>query len=165
LAFNASESGKAPPESDACAVQVFYTLTEQNYRQEDSAIQVIKTGDWQSLTFTIPYGARAKPLRIDPSDRPSVIEVREICVKGDNGAKTLWRWDSRRISETIALDGTASFLAGDTAQMTVLSTGFDPQIVLLEVTGPEYDQPLQLELLMKVTSPALWIERITKQPA
>lgn len=165
LAFNASESSKAPPESDACAVQVFYTLGEQDYRQEDSAIQVIKTGDWQRLTFAIPYGIRTKPLRIDPSDRPSVIEIREICVKGEQGAKTLWRLDPGRISQTIALDGTASFLAGDASQMTVLSTGFDPEIMLLEVTGAEYGQSLQLELLMKVTAPALWIERIAKQLA
>jgi len=163
LAFNACESSKAPPWSDACAVQVFYTLGEQNYRQEDSAIQVIKTGDWQRLTFPIPYGVRTKPLRVDPADRPSVIEIRDICVKRDDGAMPLWRWDSGRTSQAIALAGTASFLTDGTPQMTVLSTGFDPQLLLLEVTGPDYEQPLRLELLMRVTPPVSWLERAAKQ--
>jgi hypothetical protein len=163
LAFNAAESSKAPAGSDACAVQVFYTLTEQGYREEDSAIQVIRTGEWQRLTFAIPYGLRTKPLRLDPADRPSVIEIRDICVKPDGGAVPLWQWDPERSSATIALAGTATFLAGDASQMTVLSTGFDPQLLLLELATPAYEQPLRLELQMKVTPPASWIENISKQ--
>jgi hypothetical protein len=162
LAFNASESSKAPAGSDQCAVQIFYSLAAENYREDHSAIQVIRTGEWHRLTFAIPYGVRTKPLRIDPSDRPSVIELRDIRVKGADSGELLWRWDSGQTSETVALASTASFLPGDTRQMTVLSTGFDPQVLLLEVTGSKYEQPLRLELLMKVTAPAEWIERTSK---
>jgi hypothetical protein len=162
VAFNASESSKAQAGSDQCAVQIFYSLAEENYREEHSAIRIIKTGEWHRLIFAIPYGVRTKPLRIDPADRPSVIELRDIRVKEADGGELLWRWDSGQTSQTVALDGTASFLAGDTRQMTVLSTGFDPQLLLLEVTGEKYERPLRLELLMKVTAPALWIERVSK---
>ncbi len=158
LATNALESTKEPAGSDACAVQVFYTLAEQDYRQEDSAIQVIKTGEWQLVTFTIPYGARTKPLRLDPADRPCVIEVRDICVKSDDGARLLWQWDPRHSSQSIALAGTAAFLTGESAPMTALSTGVDPQLLLLEVAGPAYERPLRVELQMKITTPAAWIE-------
>jgi Methyltransferase domain len=161
LAFNASESSKAPAGSDRCAVQIFYSLATPDYREEHSAIQVIKTGEWHRLIFAIPYGVRAKPLRVDPADRPSVIEFRDIRVKGADSRELLWRWDSGQTSQTVALDGTASFLTGDIREMIVLSTGFDPQLLLLKVTGPKYEQPLRLELLMKVTAPASWIERIS----
>lgn len=163
LAFNAAESSKAPSGSDACAVQVFYTVAAQHYREEDSAIQVIKTGEWQRLTFAIPYGVRTKPLRLDPADRPSVIQIRDICVKPEDGVVPLWQWDSGRTSETIALAGATTFLTGNASQMTVLSTGFDPQLLLLEIVNSAYEQPLRLELQMKVTPPALWIESIAKQ--
>lgn len=172
LRFNASESAKAaresakvPPGSDLCAVQVFYTFGENDDRPENGALQVVKAGNWERLTFPLPlpYGRRTKALRVDPADRPAVIEISDISVRAQNDTAVLWRWDPERTAKSISLGGTAILLSVDSSQITVLSTGFDPQLFLLELRGPAYHKPLQLELRMRFTPPAAWIERVLCQ--
>jgi hypothetical protein len=131
-----------------CPVQVFYALGE-DYAAEHCATAAIELGKWERVTLELPAGAGNKPLRIDPSDRPCVIEISAIRIRSSGRSTVLWEWCTGQ-PLPFQEAGTAYLLDVDGAVLAV-SDGPDPQILLEGVCGPAYEQPIELDMRLRVT--------------
>lgn len=145
--FLTGELLKAASEPGHIPVQIF-TAPESRYTEQDSVTRVIEAGEWTRLYFELPCGIKSKQLRIDPADRPSIIEISDIRISPDNSAAPLWRWSGTQPPSQPQAAGTARILE-TTPLLTVLSDGVDPQL-LLNVDGID-GVPVRVEIVLRVT--------------
>jgi hypothetical protein len=129
-------------------VQAFPCL-EAGYSEANAASQHVPPGVWHELLFRLPGGSPSGPIRIDPADRPCTVTIagirlrREIdraVIKSWTEPDALRSWHWTRDVVHLPSEGTARFLTLDR----------DPQFFLPEFEGPVGDQPLLLELSMKL---------------
>lgn len=150
LAFDSAELRKKTSNPVCCPVQVFYSLG-QGYSEENSAVRVVQVGQRMRITFELPKGIPAKPLRIDPADRACIVELFEISVSAADRSVVLWRWDGTGSAPALQFGGTARLLASQ-GGITVVSDGIDPQVFLPDVGGELFERPLELDLVLRITA-------------
>jgi hypothetical protein len=152
LAFDCAQL-RAKTADPACwPVQVFYSLG-QGYSEEDSVVRLVPVGRRNRVTFELPNGIPAKPLRIDPADRACIVEFFEISVLAADRSLVLWRWDGTGPAPAFQLGGTARLLASR-GGIAVVSDGIDPQVLLPDVGGELFERPLELDLVLRITASA-----------
>ncbi len=148
-AFDSAELRKKTSTPECYSAQVFYSLG-QGYSEENSVVRIVPVGERHRVTFELPAGIPAEPLRIDPADRTCIIELYEICVSADNRSVVLWKWDGTGSPPPFQVGGTARLLAGD-GEITIMSKGNDPQL-LLDIGGEEFQRPLELDLVLRISA-------------
>jgi hypothetical protein len=111
-----------------CAVQMFFR-TRGPYCEANSITHVIESDEWRRLNFEVPLQALAFPLRLDPADRPAMIEISEISILRKNSPELLWGWRSGDVAPafTAAEDLRVISTRGG---IMVVSIGVDPQLYL-----------------------------------
>ena len=150
LAFDSAQL-RAKTADPACwPVQVFYSLG-QGYSEEDSVVRLVPVGRRNRVTFELPRGIPAKPLRIDPADRACIVEFFEISVLAADRSLLLWRWDGTGPAPAFQLGGTARLLASQ-GGIAVVSDGTDPQVLLPDIGGEFFERPLELDLVLRITA-------------
>ena len=119
-------------------LQVFYPRPE-GYAEEFSARIPLRARERESITVRIPCQAGAGSIRIDPVNRPGVIEVTSIAVRNPRGT-LLWELGSAS-ADQLRVEGTAVALEGQ--PLTLISDGDDPRMIL-----PRLDlaEPAELDL-------------------
>jgi hypothetical protein len=134
----------------ACPVQLYISFG-QGYAEENSVIRVTQVGRREDITFELPAGIPASPLRIDPADRPCIIEFLAIVVSTADRSDILWKWDCTCPIPPLTVGGTARLLSSGTG-IAILSDGIDPQVFFPEIGGESFDRPLAVELLLQITA-------------
>jgi hypothetical protein len=150
LAFDSAQLRTKTADPVCCPIQVFYSLG-QGYSEEDSVVRLVRVGQRDRVTFELPKGIPAKPLRIDPADRACIVEFFEISVLAADRSLVLWRWDGTGPAPTFQLGGTARLLASQ-GGIAVVSDGIDPQVLLPDVGGELFERPLELDLVLRITA-------------
>jgi hypothetical protein len=150
LAFDSAQLREKASNPVCCSVQVFYSLG-QGYSEENSAIRVVQVGQRTRITFELPAGIPARPLRIDPADRACIVEISEISVAAADRSVVLWKWDGTGSAPPLQVGGTARLLASR-GGIAVVSDGIDPQVFLPDVGGPLFERPLELDLVLRITA-------------
>jgi hypothetical protein len=149
LAFDSAQLRKKTSNPVCCSVQVFYSLG-QGFSEENSAVRVVEVGQRKRITFELPAGIPAKPLRIDPADRACIVEISGISVSTADRSVVLWKWDGTGPAPALQVGGTARLLASQSG-IAVVSDGIDPQLLLPDVGGPLFERPLELDLVLRIT--------------
>jgi hypothetical protein len=149
LAFDNAQLRKQAAAPGLCSVQVYYSVGGC-YTEANSAVQIAQVGKQQRLSFELPAGIPNAPLRIDPSDRVGIVEIREICISNAERSRVLWKWSATEPEPALQVDGTARLIAGKRG-VTLVSYGSDPQLLLTDVGGTRFDRPLALQLELQVT--------------
>lgn len=128
-------------------VQVFYCLGD-DYREADSSSVYVESGQWTRVSMELPAGVGKKALRLDPSDKPAVVEIPEIVIRSTLDGSCLWQ-----LQETgdIQIEGTAAGIQ-NAKRLLVFSYGNDPILMLPDLPGEAFQQPLRMELLLKIDS-------------
>lgn len=126
--------------------QVFPHLAD-GYTEASSVFTSVKVGEWQSLTLRLPRGSTHGRIRIDPADRPCVVEIAGLEVRGERDGSVLQGWGNEEIDGLSGINGLVR-LAG--AHLRFLCTGRDPHFVLPEIGGEAGDQPLVLKVRIRV---------------
>jgi hypothetical protein len=150
LAFDNAQLRKRVAEPASCSVQAFFSLGD-GFRDENSAVRVVQVGKRERIVFELPDGIPADPFRIDPADRPCIVEIFEISVLAADRSVVLWRWDGIGPDPSMLVAGTARRLASDSA-IVILSDGADPQVLFPDIGGKSFERPLELELVLQVTA-------------
>jgi hypothetical protein len=150
LVFDNAQLRKKTSNPLCCSVQVFYSLG-QGYSEENSAVRVVQMGQRHRITFELPAGIPARPLRIDPADRACIVEIFEISVSAGDRSVVLWKWDGTGSAPPLQVGGTARLLASQVG-IAVVSDGIDPQVFLPDVGGPLFERPLELDLVLRITA-------------
>lgn len=150
LAFDSAQLRKKTSNPLCCSVQVFYSLG-QGYSEENSAVRVVQMGQKKRITFELPAGIPARPLRIDPADGAGIVEIFEISVSAADRSTVLWKWDGTGSAPPLQVGGTARLLASQ-GGIAVVSDGIDPQVFLPDVGGPLFERPLELDMVLRITA-------------
>jgi len=153
-AFENEELRRRLARPSGTTLQVFYADGE-TYEERNSVARVIETGIWQRVTIDLPAGVGVRPLRLDPADRPSIIELSNIRIYTEDRSAILFNWQPPMPLPEVEAHGTARLLTMRRSDggITLLSDGGDPQVYLCNLLGAgvESAQPIELEVALRVT--------------
>jgi hypothetical protein len=136
------------PFAQQTIIQVFYT-SDGSHREEDSVYARVGHEGWKDVRIELPSSAGAAPLRIDFVSALTTIEIASIRLT--KGAATLFAADDATGFGSIKIAGDAERLPDATA-LRLRVTGIDPQLYLPAIGLPAGDEPLMLEMRLRVLS-------------
>jgi len=114
---------------EASEIQIkVYPFGAGEYSEGTSSMQTVKIGERTTLTFDLPQSLSGGRLRVDPADRPAVIELDAISISSESEIP-LWNATGPIALRRLELSGTAMLLPGED-KCLILSYGGDPQIIL-----------------------------------
>ena len=133
-------------------VQVYPFKNGVGYSAENSYGVDLKSGEWQRLAIDLASGLGDGPLRIDLASQPAVIDVAAITVRKRINDDVFWRANGSPEIASLSVAGTMSLLegSGNTEFCRFLSVGNDPQLFLPTLGPDQLNQPLCLELWVRV---------------
>jgi hypothetical protein len=113
------------------------------------------------VALELRQGSSHGPIRIDPGDRPCIVELAAVWLKRAVDGTVLASWAS--VDQLRTLRGMAELIPlPDHARSRYLSTGADPQFLLPDLDRLLTDQPLIVEVRLRVeadVAPALALLR------
>jgi hypothetical protein len=142
--------------SDETTVQVFpYGRT--GHSEATSLLRKIKTGTWNTLVFELPEGGEQGPLRVDPGEEPSFVEIDEILISSCLSGDLLWSASPSAVSHTLVAAGTATIVPSENGSC-LISFGDDPQLILLVTQN--FEGPLKLTISLRVNPSTMPVPEI-----
>jgi hypothetical protein len=118
------------------------------YKLEERLTQIIEPGKWTNAFIRLPEGPGDRPLRIDPASRTGIIDIASILLR-KVGGRTVWSWNPEESSEGFRVEGTA-YRMPSSDSFRILSFGNAPQIFLPEVPNLVNNEPLELEIRLRI---------------
>jgi hypothetical protein len=135
--------------SDAgCSLFQVFRSEAGEYETTPELSHVISPGSWINLHLDLPNGLGDRPLRIDLANRPAVVEIAALSLRKSDG-HSVWTWNPRDVTDGLRIDGTAALMPA-TDFCRVLSLGSAPHLYLPEFRGSAFEQPLALEIRLRV---------------
>jgi hypothetical protein len=129
-------------------VQVFYSA-DGVHSEEHSSLARIGHGGWKEIRIELPQGAAASPLRIDFVSALTIIEITSMRLT--KASSTCFSAPDRTGFDSIALKGDLERLADPTA-LRLKITGIDPQLWLPVMALPSGEEPLVLQMRLRVSA-------------
>jgi len=126
--------------------QVFFP-TPNGYDEQNSARFRVPLQSWQKIAVELPWGQTDFRLRIDPANRPCLIELSCIELLTPDGA-VAWRLTEIN-AHTLEVGGTAIALSRGHI-FRLVSDGNDPQVFLPPVDISGGIQPFQMQLRVRL---------------
>jgi Methyltransferase domain len=136
------------PFAQQTIIQVFYS-SDGAHREEDSVYARVGHQGWKDIRIELPPGAGASPLRIDFVSALTTLEIASLRL-GKGPAHCFAAPDARGF-ETLKTGGDVERLP-DPNVLRLRVTGIDPQLYLPAVELPPGDEPLRLEMRLRVLS-------------
>jgi Methyltransferase domain len=118
------------------------------YKPEERLTQIIEPGKWTNSFIRLPDGIGDRAMRIDPASRTGIIDISSIVLR-KMGGKTVWSWNSAESSEEFRVEGTA-YRMPSSDSLRILSFGNAPQIFLPELPNVPANEPLELEIRLRI---------------
>jgi hypothetical protein len=140
-------------------VQV-YVAGEGGYSEEESSIQSIEFG--QSKTFEFPHGVGDKPLRVDPVDCPSVVELDRISVVSLKSGAVLWNAADRTSLCGLTISESAAFLSHE-SKCLLFACANDPYLLLPRVHSDGGGVRVEISLRLRQLETVLEILNTTRR--
>jgi glycosyltransferase involved in cell wall biosynthesis len=120
-----------------------YFRRRGGYTEADSLRVSYSPSRWAALTVPLPKGTGESPLRIDPSDTPSTIRIREIVLFGETGDEILRADGSNRFEGCHIGGNDACSIRNDV--LLIEAKTDDPQVLF---DCPVTDRPVILCLTL-----------------
>jgi hypothetical protein len=136
------------PFAQQTIIQVFYS-SDGSHREEDSVYARVGHQGWKDVLIELPPQSGAAPLRIDFVSALTTIEIASIRLT--RGSATCFAAEDGMGFERIKIAGDAERLP-DSEKLCLRVTGIDPQLYLPAVNFPAGDEPLVLEMRLRVLS-------------
>jgi predicted nucleic acid-binding Zn-ribbon protein len=129
-----------------------YPFLEAGYSAETVYTADFKPGQWQHITIDLASGIGNGPLRIDLAEQPAIIDLAGIRIRKAASNEVLWSAQGLSETASLALGGTMTrFEIPDRAEFCCfLSFGSDPQLFLPYLDANQFDQPLQLDIWVRL---------------
>lgn len=134
------------PFAQQTIIQVFYS-SDGSHREEDSVYARIGHEGWKEVRIELPPHAGAAPLRIDFVSALTTIEIESIRVT--KGRAACFAAPEGTGFETITTGGDVERLP-HSAALRLRVTGVDPQLYLPAVELPAGNEPLLLQMRLRV---------------
>jgi hypothetical protein len=135
------------------------------YSEESSIRHDLAAEKWARCTVELPCGVGNGPLRIDPAEQPAVVDVSAVALRRPLDGEILW--SANGCSEVAALEigGTLARLGVNKSQefCRFISFGSDPQFFLPRLDRERFDQPLVLEIWLRVQTHVASVLRLLRE--
>ena len=125
--------------------QVFFPVPGV-YSEQHSTRFPVRVGAWQKFSAAYPQVEHGLPARIDPAERPCLIELGGIRLCASDGS-VLWSLGEDN-SHELQITGTAVPISWG-AIVKILSDGIDPQVVLPAVAAAASGDEVRLEFSLR----------------
>ena len=135
------------PFAQQTIIQVFYT-GDGTHREEDSVFARTGHEAWKEIRIELPPEARASPLRIDFASALTTIDIASIRLA--KGGSTCFSCPEGTGFDTIGLGGDVQRLPHSEV-LRLKITGVDPQLYLPAVSLPSGNEPLVLQMRLRVS--------------
>jgi glycosyltransferase involved in cell wall biosynthesis/predicted nucleic acid-binding Zn-ribbon protein len=119
------------------------------YCEETSVNFRLSPNHWTKLAMTLPTNWKGEGLRIDPLPGVGLIEIASVRIASTLFGETVWQRKGRKELEVMRIAGTAS-LVPNTRFLSLLSDGGDPQVLAPALDLGDFDEPLKLEIIVRV---------------
>jgi hypothetical protein len=128
-----------------------YSPSSGGYEEDQSQTVTVKPNQWQCVTVDILEGVAEGAIRLDPADRPMIIEVKGIVLMSTVDQTPLWSSSGSALSR-LGLGGTVSALDSDDTNgfVRLFSYGNDPQLYLPSLEAGQLDQPLTVKIWLRL---------------
>ena len=159
----AKEAAPPTPLTVSTVVQI-YPYNHLGYSGETAFQESVRVGDWQKVSVILPTGLGDGPPRIDPADRPGIIDLSHIQIKREADKAVLWEATGASGMAGLHTAGDLRPLNGLTADdngfLRFVSLGCDPQILLPDLRDIVTEPGLIVELRIRVHDDALLFLRL-----
>jgi predicted DNA-binding protein (UPF0251 family) len=118
-------------------------------------------GVWINLRIDLPDGTGDRPLRLDVASKPAIVDIATLALRKEDG-HTVWNWNPKGASEQLAVEGTASRLP-EPEFFRVLALSPSAKVFLPHLSGPDFEQPLELEIRFRVDLELKALKDLTQQ--
>lgn len=142
----------------ANAIQV-YPFGENGYSEETSSLRQIEPEVVHEISFDLPNGMGSQVLRIDPANKPGLIEIFHLSVLRLDNGQALWDAATAKSLSAVVVTGTAERVASEES-LFILSLGADPQCFLPPIAL--YDGPVRVEITMRMHDSVSVVFRMLK---
>lgn len=126
------------------------------FAEPNSVSLSLQPGRWQRISVPVPEGWRGGGLRLDPGQGFGLAEVSGVRLLTTTLGEEVWRLYGSELKDAALIQGNAQSVPG-ARTLRVLCAEDDPQIILPEVTADGFDEPLTLEIGIRLRTewPAL----------
>lgn len=125
------------------ALLKIYFLRQGDYNESDSLAVSYFRCRWGTLRILLPAGTGDRPLRLDPTEAPGTIRIREIVLKAEDGTE-IWRADGSNFFRGCSPGGKDVWSRSNSG-LVIESQGDDPQMLL---DCPVTDRPAELHVTL-----------------
>jgi hypothetical protein len=135
------------------------------YSAESSVGQEVGSGKWERVSIELPNGLGNGPLRIDPAEQPAVIDLSALALRRPLDGEILWSANRYADLSLLQVGGTLSPLSPVVNQefCRYVSFGADPQLFLPKLDATQFDQPLVLEIWIRVQTSVDSVLRLLRE--
>jgi hypothetical protein len=126
------------------------------YGPDGYSADTVITGDliseyWQQVAIDLSPGIGNGPLRLDPADRPGLIDIASIVLRNQSGDEIFWHASPSDIA-LLSTGGTVMRLKGaeNAEYCRFLSFGPDPQLFMPSVDEEHTHEPAVLEIRLRI---------------
>jgi len=139
-------------QSDRSAVrlQVFPCL-RGGYEEATSVTVPLRLNRWETHSIELSQGSGCGRVRIDPTDAPGLVEIRGIFLRRPVDKTVLKSWTTTGEILSCAFDDEL-IVAADADAPMLISAGSDPKLFLPEDDKVLLDQPLIVDISLRVSS-------------
>ncbi len=125
-----------------------YWHTGEGFNQQNFTWSHFSCNEWTTVTLDVAPADTLFHLRIDPSVRVGVIQIRHITISGSTLGRKILTVKSRKAWRLVALAGTAKWLKKRNSFCMIASFGNDPQLIMpaLERLPEESSVRIEIEL-------------------
>jgi hypothetical protein len=130
-------------------LQVFPCL-RGGYEEGTSVAVTLELDRWETHSINLSQGSGCGRIRIDPTDAPGLVEIRAMLLRRNIDKAVLKSWTTPDEILSCSFDDELIIAAGDPP--ILLSAGPDPKFFLPEDDNVLLDQPLIVEISLRVSS-------------
>lgn len=138
------------PDRSFTSLQVFPCL-RGGYEELTSVTVPLKLNQWVTHSVELPQGSGCGRVRIDPTDAPGLVEIRGIFLRRPVDNFVLRSWTTPIQILSCAFDSEL-IVAAEADPPLLISTGSDPKLFLSQDEGVSLDQPLIVDICLRVSS-------------
>jgi len=131
-------------------VQV-YPFCSGGYSEESSILTEVQPEVWHNIALHLPNGAGRGRLRIDPANSACAIDIASVRLRRNVNQPPLVEWSGAEQLRSFECVNQLSCLKKEsTTPAQFLSLGPDPQLLLPDIDPLILDQPLVLEVSLRI---------------
>ena len=138
--------------TDGQVLAHIYPFGSGGYSAETAIKVDVNPGHWEHLSLEIIQGTGNGPLRIDLLEQPGIIDIAGIVLRRPADGEIMWSAKGCGELAALPVGGTAMRFDSDGTRDfgRFFSYGSDPQLLLPALDPERFDQPLLLEIWLRL---------------